>query len=179
MLWLRAMPSNIEIKARLVNASHAHALAKKLSGAEPEIIWQTDTFFQVQEGRLKLREFDAKRGQLIFYRRADVAGCKQSDYRIVETAEPGALRETLAMALGALQMVKKRRALFLVGQTRIHVDAVVGLGDFLELEVVMRDGQSAEEAQVVAQGIMAALGITPEQWVEGSYADLQALRDVG
>ena len=32
--------------------------------------------------------------------------------------------------------VKKRRWLFMVGQTRVHVDSVEGLGDFVELEVM-------------------------------------------
>lgn len=41
----------------------------------------------------------------------------------------------LDTALGSTGRVKKVRRLFLVDQTRIHVDSVEGLGDFAELEV--------------------------------------------
>ena len=44
-------------------------------------------------------------------------------------------QETLKKALGIKGVVKKNRTLYMVGQTRVHVDQVEGLGDFMELEV--------------------------------------------
>ena len=61
--------------------------------------------------------------------------------------------------------------LYLAGRTRIHLDAVEGLGEFLELEVVLRDGESAEDGVAEARRIMAALGIGPGHLVEGAYVD--------
>lgn len=91
----------------------------------------------VRAGRLKLRQFSPESGELIAYSRADVAGTKQSDYLIVPTSTPAELR-ALAAALGVRQTVIKTRVLLRVGQTRIHLDAVQGLGSFVELEVVLR-----------------------------------------
>ena len=44
-------------------------------------------------------------------------------------------QETLGKALGVKGRVKKTRLLYMVGQTRVHVDEVEGLGNFMELEV--------------------------------------------
>ena len=35
-----------------------------------------------------------------------------------------------------LGIVKKHRMLYMVGQTRVHIDKVEGLGHYLELEVI-------------------------------------------
>ena len=42
----------------------------------------------------------------------------------------------LGAAVGERGEVRKTRLLYLVGQTRVHLDTVEGLGDFLELEVI-------------------------------------------
>src|SRR5690349_10020729 len=130
------MPSNIEIKARVSDFEHKCALAERLSGAPPQLITQRDTFFPCAHGRLKLRQLAENEGQLIAYSRPDTTGSKQSDYLICPTATPALLLETLGTALGTGVVVAKKRSLYLVGQTRIHLDQVEGLGTFLELEVV-------------------------------------------
>jgi adenylate cyclase class IV len=68
--------------------------------------------------------------------------------------------------------VRKRRWLLLVGQTRIHLDRVEGLGDFMELEVVLRDGQSDAEGCEVAEQLMQALGLSNAPRLAGAYLDL-------
>ena len=166
------MPSNIEIKARAEDFARKRELAERLAGGPPETVRQQDTFFPCASGRLKLRRLAADRGELIAYRRDDVAGTKQSDYLLYRTAEPAALRGVLAEALGTGKVVTKTRLLYLVGQTRVHLDEVEGLGTFLELEVVLTEGQAAEEGHRVAREIMAALEVREEDLVEGAYADL-------
>ena len=167
------MPANIEIKARLRNPTGARSIAKRLSGSEPKEILQEDTFFQSASGRLKLREFSESAGELIFYRREDVAGVKRSDYAIVPTEKPKELLNLLTDAIGVKGKVSKRRSLYLVGQTRIHVDEVKGLGEFLELEVVLQDGQSPTEGHAIAKELMQKLEIVEADLIDGSYADLQ------
>jgi len=76
------------------------------------------------------------------------------------------------LAYGQAGRVRKHRTLFLAGRTRIHLDKVEGLGDFLELEVVLEEGESAEKGVQEAHGLMAKLGIEPSQLIEDAYVDL-------
>ena len=170
------MPSNIEIKARLADPGRQRAIATRLSGGEPTVLHQRDTFFPCAHGRLKLRELSTTRGELIFYTRPDTAGAKQSNYSLSSTSEPAALQQVLTAALGTKQVVTKTRWLFLVGQTRIHLDEVADLGWFLELEVVLRDGQDAGEGHRIARELMDALEIADGDLIEGAYADLLAAK---
>ncbi len=146
------MPANIEIKARARDFNEVKSRAENLSNTSGEIILQVDTFFNVENGRLKLRVLAPDRAQLIYYTRPDQEGPKRSDYHIAYTSDPENLKHVLELAYGIRGVVKKTRYLYLVGQTRVHLDDVEGLGQFMELEVVMEDGQSDAEGQEIAEG---------------------------
>src|SRR5205085_2527184 len=132
-----AMKRNIEIKARVEDLARLATKVAAIADAGPTEILQDDTFFKCDSGRLKLRSFPGGTGELIFYRRANQQGPKESFYLRSPTSAPDELRESLALAYGAVGRVKKRRTLFLVGRTRVHLDQVEALGEFLELEVVL------------------------------------------
>ncbi|XP_062873126.1 adenylate cyclase CyaB-like [Trichomycterus rosablanca] len=167
------MPSNVEIKARLRHLDHVTKRARELSGSDGTIIMQHDTFFNTEKGgRLKLRKFLDGSGQLIFYERPDMGGPKLSNYSISNTNDADGLIKVLSDALGQVGQVKKKRNLYLVGQTRVHVDSVEGLGDFMELEVVMKEDQSTEEGVAIANQLMQDLGVKEEDLIEGAYMDL-------
>ena len=87
------------------------------------------------------------------------------------------MRGMLTCALGTVGRVRKRRRVYLVGQTRVHLDEVQGLGSFLELEVVLTPGQSAEDGQLIARELLAALGVADTDLIACAYVDL--LRDAG
>ena len=163
---------NVEIKARIASIEAIAPRVAALAGRGPIEIEQDDTFFVCERGRLKLRMFSASAGQLIFYRRANQAGPTESRFVISPTGSPDSLREALAMAYGAAGRVRKHRTLYLVGRTRVHLDRVEGLGDFLELEVVLAEGESADAGVKEARGLMVALGLADGQLVEGAYVDL-------
>lgn len=166
------MPRNIEIKARIPDLAVLARRAAERAGSAPEVLLQDDTFFRCEHGRLKLREFADGRGELIFYRRPDACGPKTSHYQIVATEHPAALREALAAALGLAGRVIKRRTVYLVGRTRVHLDEVQGLGDHLELEVVLAADEDEAAGVQEAQALLAALGVPPEACLEGAYVDL-------
>ena len=166
------MPANIEIKARTQDFAEIKFRAEKLSDTPVEVIPQEDIFFNVPQGRLKLRILASGNGQLIYYTRPDQEGPKRSDYHIAYTADPENLKRVLELSYGIRGVVKKTRYLYLVGQTRVHLDDVDGLGHFMELEVVMRDEQSDAEGQEIAEGLMASLGVERSDLLEGAYMDM-------
>ena len=169
------MARNVEIKARVDSLASVAERAAALADQGPTLIEQDDTFFRCSQGdggRLKLRAFPAGDGELIFYRRADSAGPKESFYVRSPTAVPDSLREALTLAHGVIGRVRKRRTLFLAGRTRIHLDEVEGLGPHIELEVVLADDETAADGIAVARALMAQLGVAPSQCVEGAYLDL-------
>ncbi|MFY0477826.1 class IV adenylate cyclase [Achromobacter marplatensis] len=170
------MARNVEIKAQVDSLAAIEPLAAALSGQEPVFIAQDDTFFTCTHGRLKLRAFADGTGELIFYQRADDTGPKESFYVISPTDSPSTLRDALTRAYGAIGRVKKQRTVFMAGRTRIHLDKVEGLGEFLELEVVLRDGESAEAGMEEARTLMQGLGVAPTQLLSGAYLDLLADR---
>jgi predicted adenylyl cyclase CyaB len=166
------MANNIEIKARVADRSGLEANARKIADRGPIEIAQDDTFFTCPNGRLKLREFADGNAQLIFYQRADQSGPKNSFYQIVDVANPAELRAALALAYGIVGRVIKQRTLYLVGRTRIHLDRIVGLGDFMELEVVLADGNPVLEAEQEARDLMQKLGVRAEQLIADAYIDM-------
>jgi adenylate cyclase class IV len=165
------MPRNIEIKARITSVDQLRQRAAALADQGPVEIAQDDRFYECPNGRLKLRRFAADRGELIFYQRADEHGPKESFYLRSPTTDPEGLHATLAAAWGERGRVLKQRTLYLAGRTRIHLDRVEGLGDFLELEVVLADGEPADAGVREAHALMARLGVEASQLVQGAYLD--------
>ena len=86
------MARNIEIKARAADLEALAGIAAGLADGPPVRLEQTDTFFHVPRGRLKLREFGDGTGELIQYARADSAGPKPSDF--VRSPVPSPIRHS-------------------------------------------------------------------------------------
>ena len=168
------MARNVEIKARIANVEALAARVASIADDGPVEIIQDDTFFRCDAGRLKLRAFSKEEGELIFYRRPDRQGPKESFYLRSSTSSPDTLRESLSLAYGEAGRVRKHRTLFLVGRTRVHLDRVEGLGHFLELEVVLEENEPADVGVREAHELMTVLGVVPTQLVEGAYVDLLA-----
>uniref|UniRef100_M4A7Q5 Si:ch211-156b7.4 n=1 Tax=Xiphophorus maculatus TaxID=8083 RepID=M4A7Q5_XIPMA len=156
-----AMLSNVEIKAKVSDPEEFAKMAAQLSQSEGTIIHQHDTFFNCSRGRLKLRDLMNGSGQLIFYERPDTDGPKLSRYSISPTSDPPSLKVVLSEALEVKGEVRKERRLFLIGQTRVHLDTVEGLGHFMELEVRQQ-----------VNGLMEQLGVSADHLVTGAYIDL-------
>ncbi|KAI5703007.1 hypothetical protein M8J75_006659 [Diaphorina citri] len=113
--------------------------------------------------------------ELIYYSRPNQDGPKLSSYSKVnfpDTVDVKALDEVLSKACGRIGVVKKIRHLYLFGQTRIHVDRVQLLGDFMELEVCLESEQKLEEGEKIAQQLMEKLGVHKDDLVSCAYMDL-------
>jgi len=166
------MAANIEIKARASDFTSLQKAAEMVSDTPCQVISQVDTFFNCPAGRLKLRELGLQEGQLIYYQRPDVTGPKHSEYFIYPTADPQAIKLLLEKAYGIRGVIRKTRYLYLAGQTRIHLDDVQNLGQFVELEVVLQPGQADAEGQAIATQLMQALGIGETDLIDAAYIDM-------
>jgi len=165
------MPRNVEIKAR-VDLAALQSLVEAIADDGPKELLQSDTFFGCRDGRLKLREFADGSAELIYYRRPDQSGPKESLFFVGAITDPETTKHILSASNGVLGVVKKRRLLYWIGQTRVHLDRVDGLGEFLELEVVLRGDQSTDEGTAIAHRLMETLHIQRDQLIEGAYLDL-------
>jgi len=166
------MPRNIEIKATVEDAAALQRRVEAIADQGPTELHQVDTFFRCSTGRLKLREFGNAPGQLIFYRRPNTTGPSESTYFLSPAPDPEALKQLLDTSNGTLGVVNKRRLLFLIGQTRVHLDQVEGLGSFMELEVVLQDHQTTDDGVVITQDLMKQLNIREDQLIDTAYFDL-------
>jgi predicted adenylyl cyclase CyaB len=173
------MAANIEIKAHLTDLEATRRLTLAMADTPVEQIVQEDIFFNVPDGRLKLRRFADRSAELIFYKRDDVAGVKQSEYQIHPVSDPQSLINLFDVAFGQRGVVRKTRHLYLVGQTRIHLDQVDGLGDFLELEVVLKEGQLRAEGEAIARDLMERLEVASADLIDVAYIDLLELKEDG
>lgn len=167
------MRRNIELKARTASLQNAQQVAQRIGAHYIELLEQTDTYFHCRDGRLKLREFSGAAAQLIWYRRSDELDSRESNYQLAEIPNPDLTRDVLARALGVLTVVTKKRQLYLSQTTRIHLDHVIGLGDFLEFEVVLGPNDSVEEAHRTIAWLRQEFQIAQDDCVANSYSDLR------
>lgn len=147
-------------------------MCESLGAEDRGTLVQRDTYFGTARGRLKLREEEGADAHLIAYERPDLPGQKESRYRIVGVDDPDELREALSVVLGISVVVSKRRRLFILSGTRIHLDRVNGLGDFIEFEgVVPADGDPGQFAPLLAD-LRRSFRIDEDDLLPGSYSDL-------
>jgi adenylate cyclase class IV len=167
------MARNIEIKARAQHFEQLRERAAALAPDAPLIFRQQDFFYDVPRGRLKLRQFDdGTPAELIFYQRDDRGGPKASYYTRSPVTNPEAMHALLATALTTRGIVTKERHVYLTGRTRIHLDRVDGLGDFVELEVVLAQDDDEEGGHAEAHAMFASLGVPESDLVAVAYVDL-------
>ncbi len=163
------MRRNIELKALDPDPARSLAVCRELGAEDKGVLRQRDTYFRARSGRLKLREEEGAGAVLIQYDRPDEAAARESRYRLTRVEDPDDLRASLDAALGTLVVVDKERHLFLWDGVRIHLDAVEGLGSFVELEgVAPPESDLGPEAEKVAH-LQRELGI--EEVLTDSYSD--------
>ena len=161
---------NIELKARLADRSAAESVCQTLKASHQGAIHQVDTYFRVPEGRLKLREATPGVTELVFYHRPDIAGPKGCDYQL-ETVNPS-IKAMLRPALGVLTVVDKVRNLYLWKNVRIHLDAVEGLGAYIEFEAVLDGEHDEDDGFAKLRFLIEAFQIDDDAHEEYSYLEL-------
>lgn len=164
----------VEIKARVNNHDF---LRKKLSALGAEYtgtFQQTDLYFVVPEGRLKLREVKGtSTSELIYYERENIAGPKQDDAFLLRVQESEDLKNILKKILKPLNVIQKVREIYQYQGTQIHLDTVKTLGKFVEFERQTNDDSNmVEHDQRVLKELMEKLEIYSSNLETHSYCEL-------
>ena len=166
------MHINFEFKARHQNIKEAEKIVQQ---QQPLFIGedhQIDTYFIVPKGRLKLREGTIEQS-LIFYERTDTAAAKQSNVILYQHSADAALKQILVQSLGIKTVVDKWRRIYFIGNVKFHFDIVEGLGEFIEVEAIDKDGSiGLEKLKEQCGQYQSVLGITENDFVAASYSDL-------
>jgi adenylate cyclase, class 2 len=164
--------TNFEFKAGTPNLQHLEALLQALS---PEYIGQdnqTDTYFNVPAGRLKLREGNIENA-LIHYNRSNIAGAKQSDVLLYQHRPDPSLKQILTTALGVKIIVAKKRRIYFIDNVKFHFDEVQQLGTFVEVEAIDKDGSiGIDKLKEQCQYYATLFGIEEKQYIADSYSDM-------
>jgi len=169
--------TNIEIKASCTTPEAVIAQLKTLGARFVGIDHQIDTYFNVPNGRLKLREGNIENA-LIFYKRANDLAPKRSDVILFKTNAESALKFILLQSLGTLAVVDKQRHIFFIENVKFHVDTVANLGSFVEIEAIDTNGTIGEEKlNDQCNAYMKTLNIKPEDLISESYSDLMMKRN--
>lgn len=163
---------NVEIKAICRDPAFVRNYLLKAGAAFKGVDEQTDTYFNVANGRLKLREGNIE-NNLIFYERGNQAGPKNSRFHLVPVPDGAALKEALSKANGLLVVVQKKREIYYIRNVKFHIDEVPGLGSFAEIEAGNKGYDlTQEELDAQCRLYMRELGIEAADLIDRSYSDM-------
>ena len=163
---------NIEIKAKSNNKDEIREILKSRTADFKGVDHQIDTYFKIDNGRLKLREGKIE-NHLIHYQREDKEGPKQSDVTLFRYDPESSLKEILTKALGILVVVDKKREIYFIDNVKFHIDNVEDLGTFVEIEAIDNDGTiGKDELLEQCQFFLDLFKISQEELTSVSYSDL-------
>lgn len=163
---------NVEIKAYCSSPDTIRSILEKHGADFQGTDQQTDTYFEVAEGRLKLREGSIE-NNLIYYQRPDDSEPKASDINLVPINQPSEMKALLTAALDIMVIVEKEREIYFIDNVKFHIDEVDGLGNFVEIEAIDRDQSlSEEELRKQCQYYLNLFDIPEEDLISVSYSDM-------
>jgi len=163
---------NVEIKARCTRVDDIRDWLLNQNAEFKGTDHQTDTYFNVSSGRLKLRE-GVIENNLIYYQRIDQEGPKLSECQLTPVNNPAVLKDMLERSIGVKVIVMKKREIYFIENVKFHIDEVPGLGNFVEIEASnLNKDVSREELLRQCNYYMRELEITETDLVNRSYSDM-------
>jgi len=163
---------NVEIKAKSENQSEIRELIKSKNAINKGVDHQIDTYFNVGQGRLKLREGNIE-NNLIHYIRENKEGPKQSKITLFKSDPESTLKEILTNSIGVLTVVNKKREIYFIENVKFHIDTVKNLGTFIEIEAIDKNGTIGEDKLLMqCEYYLELFGIPKKNLISVSYSDL-------
>jgi len=160
---------NLELKTKIPDRTKILTRINRMGATYQDKMNQLDYYLRIGENKEKIREINKKIVEYIIYRRPEKKGVKDSDYTIKRIFFKQ--KNDLLKQKHPLCIVNKIRQLWMYGNTRIHLDSVSGLGDYLELETVLKDISNNEGLKEFNK-IVKLLGIKTREAEPSSYSDL-------
>ncbi len=166
------MYADITIKARCLSTADAEAILQQHNAEYKGLDVQTDTFYDVDFGKLKLRKGTIE-NVLIHYNRVWVGGAKQTEV-MMYLKNPG--DETMKAVCGDLEVIselRKMRKIYFIDNVKFHLDQVEGHGQFIEIEAIDLDGSiGTETLKQQCDYYKDLLQIEDDDLINDSYIDL-------
>lgn len=163
---------NLELKVKYPDFTFVKKVCKSINAKHSGVLMQTDTFYKHNKGRLKLRNINNKQFELIYYNRTNTKTEKISEYEIIRMQDEMPVKKLLKEFLGVRGVVRKKRELYLWENVRIHLDAVRGLGKFLEFEIVCCNSKGLKAAPEKMKKLKKIFGISSKDLICVSYIDM-------
>jgi adenylate cyclase, class 2 len=168
---------NVEIKARYDHPDVVREYLKENSAECKGVDYQTDTYFNVTNGRLKLREGNIE-NNLIYYKRSNQSKAKESQFELIKIPDAKILKEVLTQCLGIKIVIEKKREIFFIDNVKFHIDEVAGLGRFIEIEASNLHVQvSKERLEDQCNYYIKQFGVKDEDLIAFSYSDMLMAKD--
>ena len=160
---------NYEIKCKITDIAKFRKIIRNESSYLYSKETQTDIYYKVKKGRLKLRIINNESASLIYYERSDKAKIRTSNYIISRTNDFKQLDDILRSQFNQLTVVSKVRDIFIKDNIRIHLDRVNELGDFLEIEIIYKELSSAKKQM---ENLIKILNLNKSEFIKHSYSDM-------
>ncbi|MGB9134279.1 MAG: class IV adenylate cyclase [Candidatus Bathyarchaeia archaeon] len=170
----KAQHALVELKAKATDLAGIRKKLTNLGAEQVGIFHQTDTYYLVPKGRLKLREVEGKaEAELIYYEREDTTSPKRSSVSILSIPNPQTLKRILGQILQVKAVVDKVREIYVHEGTQVHLDVVKGLGSFIEFERITTQNAGQQEKDLARlERLRQQMGISSESLERLSYSDL-------
>lgn len=164
----------VELKARVENHEYLMEILFSLSAKHTGTFQQTDIYFEVPEGRLKLRETKGTdTAELIYYERENVLGPKSDEAFILRIREHEELKKALKKILTTATVIEKVREIYQYKGTQIQLDSVKKVGKFIEFErQTSNSPKRIKKDRLILEKLMKKLKVDTANLETLSYSDL-------
>jgi len=167
----------VEVKVR-ADHSKVRSILKDIGAIETGVEVQADTYFAAPhrdfaktDEALRIRSLD---GQAVLTYKGPKLDKVSKTREELETSVDEAVTAKILYALGFSDagIVRKKREVFIAGEITICLDAVEGLGEFLEVEIVAENEKELEISREKLFEFLKQFGAGEKDSIRTSYLEM-------